>query len=268
MSDNLPAAARTADEQRRIVRERYADIATESIESGCCESDGCSSSGLGTRTRELGYDDDDLSTVVHGANLGLGCGNPTAIAGLADGETVLDLGSGAGFDCFLAAQAVGPSGRVVGVDMTPAMVEKARENAVRDDTDHVEFRLGEIEHLPVSDGTVDVIISNCVINLSPDKQQVFEEAFRVLRPGGRLAISDVVQTVPFPDEVRDDPEALTACVSGAATIDELERMLDVVGFDSISITPKDDSQSVIQTWDETRDLNEFLISLVIEARKP
>ncbi|WP_254547432.1 arsenite methyltransferase [Halomarina pelagica] len=268
MIEDRPTAARTADEQRRIVRERYAEIATDADGSDCCESDCCASSNLDARTRELGYDDADLDSVTEGANLGLGCGNPTAIAGLADGETVLDLGSGAGFDCFLAARAVGPTGLVVGVDMTPEMVEKARENAIRNEVDHVEFRLGEIEHLPMADGTVDAIISNCVVNLSPDKQRVFEEAFRVLRPGGRLAISDVVRTAPFPDEVRDDPEALAACVSGAATIDELERWLDAVGFDAISITPKDDSQSFIRTWDETRDLSEYLVSSVIEARKP
>jgi len=159
------------------------------------------------------------------ANLGLGCGNPTAIASLEPGETVLDLGSGGGFDCFLAAREVGPDGRVIGVDMTPEMVERARENVEKNDADTVEFRLGEIEHLPVADESVDAIISNCVINLSPRKPQVFREAFRVLGPGGRLAVSDVVQTAPFPDDVRLDPSSVSACVAGAATIDEVESML-------------------------------------------
>ena len=268
MSENTQSAPRSADEQRRIVRERYAGIATDSSGSGCCDDDGCGSADLDEQTRELGYDDDDIDTVADGANLGLGCGNLTAIAELEEGETVLDLGSGAGFDCFLAAQAVGPAGRVLGVDMTPEMVEKARGNAERNGTEHVEFRLGEIEHLPVADATVDVIISNCVINLSPAKKQVFEETFRVLRFGGRLAISDVVQTAPFPDDVREDPDALAACVSGAATIDDLEGMLVDAGFEAVSITPKDDSESFIREWDKARDLSDYLVSAVIEARKP
>ena len=235
--------------------------------SGCCGDEEWGSADLNEQTRELGYDNDDVDAVADRANLGLGCGNPTAIAGSEEGETVLDLGSG-GFDCFLAAQAVGPAGRVLGVNMTPEMVEKARGNAERNGTEHVEFRLGEIEHLPVADATVDVIISNCVINLSPAKKQVFEETFRVLRLGGRLAISDVVQTAPFPDDVREDPEALTACVSGAATIDDLEGMLTAAGFEAVSITPKDDSESFIREWDEARDLSEYLVSAVIKARKP
>jgi SAM-dependent methyltransferase len=259
---------RSADEQRRVVRERYADVATDSTGGGCCGDDGCGSTDLDEQTRELGYDDGDVDAVVDGANLGLGCGNPTAIAALEAGETVLDLGSGAGFDCFLAAEAVGPTGRVLGVDMTPEMVSRARENAERTDTDTVEFRLGEIEHLPVADATVDVIVSNCVINLSPAKRRVFAEAFRVLRAGGRLTISDVVQTAPFPDDVTDDPEALAACVSGAATVDDLERMLAAAGFTGISIVPKRDSESFIREWDETRDLSEYLVSAVVEARKP
>ena len=152
--------------------------------------------------------------------------------------------------------------------MTPEMVEKAHGNAEHNDTNNVEFRLGEIEHLPVVDATIDGIISNCVINLSPAKRQVFEETFRVLRPGGRLAVSDVVQTAPFPDDVREDPEALAACVSGAATVDDLERMLTAAGFEAVSITPKDDSESFIREWDEARDLSEYLVSAVIKARKP
>ena len=272
MSENR-TTERTAEEHRRIVRERYADIATAESDDDCCDDDCCDgddsgSSAADDRGRELGYDDDDLESVAAGANLGLGCGNPTAIASLDAGETVLDLGSGAGFDCFLAAQAVGPTGRVLGVDMTPEMVERARENAARNGTDHVEFRLGEIEHLPVADETVDVVVSNCVVNLVPDKRRAFEEAFRVLRPGGRLAISDVVRSAPFPDDVRDDPEALAACVSGASTVDDLERLLDGTGFVDVAITPKDERRSVVREWDEERDLSEYLVSSVVEARKP
>ncbi|MFD1513784.1 arsenite methyltransferase [Halomarina rubra] len=275
MSDGEGATARSADEQRRIVRERYAAIATESSD-GCCDggadgaddADQCCSSSVDEQSREMGYDDADVDAVADGANLGLGCGNPTAIAALEPGQTVLDLGSGAGFDCFLAANAVGPTGHVVGVDMTPEMVEKARENARRNDTDAVEFRLGEIEHLPVADGTVDVVISNCVVNLSPDKQQVFAEAFRALKPGGRVAISDVVQTAPSPEDVTENPAALAACVSGAATFADLEAMLDRAGFEAVSIEPKDESASFIREWDDERDLSEYLVSSVVEARKP
>ncbi|MFC5973248.1 arsenite methyltransferase [Halomarina salina] len=263
-------ATRSATEQRSAVRERYADIATRSTNEGCCAGDGCGcgSDGLDARTRELGYDDAELETVAEGANLGLGCGNPTAIAGLEAGEAVLDLGSGAGFNCFLAAQAVGPSGRVLGVDMTPEMVEKARANAARNGSDNVEFRLGEIEHLPVADETVDVVISNCVVNLSPDKRGVFEEAYRVLRPGGRLTISDIVRTAPFPDDVLDDSDALAACVSGAETVDEVARLLAAAGFETVDVSPKGESESFIRTWDETRDLSEYIVSATIEAEKP
>ena len=268
MSDR-PAVDRSATEQRRIVRERYAEIATASTNDGCCTDDGCGcgTDDLDAQTREMGYDDEELNTVADGANLGLGCGNPTAIASLEAGETVLDLGSGAGFDCFLAAQAVGVTGRVIGVDMTPEMVERSRDNAVRNETDHVEFRLGEIEHLPVADEAVDVVVSNCVINLSPDKRRVFEEAHRVLRPGGRLAVSDVVRTAPFPDDVLDDSEALAACVSGAETVDEIERLLEETGFEAVEITPKTESESFVRTWDETRDLSDYIVSAVVEAEK-
>jgi SAM-dependent methyltransferase len=262
------AAERDADEQRRIVRQRYADIAAETTD-GCCDGDGCGcESGADETSRELGYDDEQLAAVAEEANLGLGCGNPTAIASLQAGETVLDLGSGAGFDCFLASREVGETGRVLGVDMTPEMVEKARDNATKNEITNAEFRLGEIEHLPVADETVDIVISNCVVNLSPDKQQVFDEAFRVLRPGGQVTVSDVVQTAPFPDDVRDDPEALAACVSGAATIDRLETILGKAGFEAVGITPKDDSRSFIREWDENRSLEQYLVSAVIEARKP
>jgi SAM-dependent methyltransferase len=243
------------EEQRRLVRERYADIATER-DGGCC--------GGGTDSTELGYEDGDIDAAGE-ADLGLGCGNPKALADMEPGETVLDLGSGAGFDCLLAAEEVGPDGRVIGVDMTPEMVERARENA---DQDHVEFRLGEIEHLPVADGSVDVIISNCVINLSPAKRQVFAEAERVLRPGGRLAVSDVVLTADLPEDVRRDPDSVAACVAGASTVEALEAMLDAAGFVDVAIEPKEESASFIREWDDERDLSEYIVSATIEARKP
>ena len=184
------------------------------------------------------------------------------------GETVLDLGSGAGFDCFLAAQEVGPDGDVIGVDMTPEMISKARENVTKNDADNVEFRLGEISHLPVADATVDVVISNCVVNLAPEKQRVFDDAYRVLKPGGRVAISDVVQTAPFLDDVKMDPDSLTGCVAGASTVDALEAILDNAGFEAIEIEPKDESTEFISDWDANRDLSDYLVSATIEARKP
>ncbi len=250
-----------ADEQRQIVRERYGDIASE--DSSCCAG----TDDPDEQTRQL-YSETDIDGVAPGADLGLGCGNPTAIASLETGETVLDLGSGAGFDCFLAAREVGSDGRVIGVDMTPEMIERARENVDKNDADNVAFRLGEIEHLPVADGTVDVIISNCVVNLSPDKPQVFGEAFRALRPGGRIAISDVVLTAELPAEVRGDPESLSACVAGASRIDDLESILREAGFVDVSITPKEDSEEFIREWDDNRDLSEYLVSASIEGRKP
>ncbi|WP_101295469.1 arsenite methyltransferase [Halegenticoccus soli] len=257
----------TAAEQRRAVRERYARIATES--SGCCgESTGCDEADADDRAKRLGYAEDDLASVADGANLGLGCGNPNALASLREGETVLDLGSGGGFDCFLAAREVGDSGRVIGVDMTPEMVERARENAEKNDARNVEFRLGEIEHLPVADGSVDVVISNCVVNLSPSKPQVFRDAYRVLRPGGRLAISDVVVTASLPEDVRSDPESVAACVAGASTIDALEEMLATAGFERVRISPKGESRSFIREWDDDRDLGDYLVSASIEGRKP
>ncbi|WP_435073600.1 arsenite methyltransferase [Halorubrum sp. HHNYT27] len=273
MSDQIDSAVdgATADadaievdaaEQRSVVRERYADIATRG--SDCCADDDATDGDSG----RVGYAADQIDAVEDGADLGLGCGNPTAIAALEPGETVLDLGSGGGFDCFLAAREVGPDGRVIGVDMTPEMVERARENVQRNDADAVEFRLGEIEHLPVADGSVDVILSNCVINLSPEKPQVFREAFRVLRPGGRLAVSDVVRTAPFPDDVRLDPDSVSGCVAGASSIEELESILDDAGFVDVAIEPKAESEAFIRDWDDDRDPSEYIVAATIEGRKP
>lgn len=200
--------------------------------------------------------------------MGLGCGNPRAIASIAPGETVLDLGSGGGFDCFLAAAEIGESGHVIGIDMTPSMISKARANAVKGHYSQVEFRLGEIEHMPVADGTVDVIISNCVINLSPDKKQVFAETFRVLKPGGRLAISDVVASMALPEAIRNDLALYSGCMAGASQVSELQDILQQLGFEQINIQPKDESKAFIKDWAPGRGVEEYVLSATIEAIKP
>mgnify|MGYP005854128445 FL=1 len=277
MSDDTETATgdRDPEDTREMVRERYGTIALDGQD--CCGDVGidvtddgecCDGNADATGSERLGYDADDVASVADGADLGLGCGNPKAFAEMTPGETVLDLGSGAGFDCFLAAQEVGPDGDVIGVDMTPEMVSKARENVTKNNADNVEFRLGEISHLPVADATVDVVISNCVVNLAPEKQRVFDDAYRVLKPGGRVAISDVVQTAPFPDDVKMDPDSLTNCVAGASTVDALEAMLDSAGFEAIEIKPKDESTQFISDWDANRDLGDYLVSATIEARRP
>jgi ubiquinone/menaquinone biosynthesis C-methylase UbiE len=213
----------------------------------------------------LGYTEADLAAVPEGADLGLGCGNPTAIAALKPGETVLDLGAGGGFDCFLAARAVGPTGKVIGVDMTPEMITRARENARKINAKNVDFRLGEIEHLPVADGTVDAIMSNCVINLSPEKEAVFSEALRVLKPGGRLAISDVVAIAPIPPELQTQAAALAGCISGATPLDELKAMLTRVGFVDIEVTIAPKSAEIVDSW--LAGASKFIASATIEARR-
>lgn len=274
-------ATTTHDDIRAAVRQRYGTIAeTRAVpipadEDACCTSTaGISCCGdatvatLDTKAQAYGYSAEDTGAVPEGANLGLGCGNPIALASLRPGETVLDLGSGAGFDCFLAARAVGETGRVIGVDMTHEMLQRARANAEKSGTAQVEFRLGEIEHLPVADASVDVVISNCVINLSPEKAQVFREAFRVLKPGGRLAVSDVVATAPFPDAVQQDLALRAGCVAGASLIDNLEGMLTAAGFANICIQPKDESRTFIREWVPGTTIADYLISATIEARKP
>lgn len=262
------------DEHRQSVRNAYRQVATASdqaaacgIESSCCgvSDDAAINTLISTR---LGYSEADLASVPGGADMGLGCGNPRAIASLQVGETVVDLGAGGGFDCFLAAREVGANGRVIGVDMTPEMLSKARGNATRGSFTNVEFRLGEIEHLPIGDAVADVIISNCVINLSPDKAQVFREAFRVLRPGGRLAISDVVATLELPDEMRNDPALIAGCMGNASLIDDLAAMIEAAGFVDVRIEPKDESKAFIRDWAPHHNVTDYVVSATIEARKP
>ncbi len=257
---------------RQAVRETYGKIAqTDTAGCGCGPSSCCDTGDNATPGAiavRLGYSDDEVSTVPDGANMGLGCGNPQAIAALQPGETVLDLGSGGGFDCFLAAKAVGETGHVVGVDMTPEMISKARHNAVETGIGNVEFRLGEIEHIPVADGTVDVIISNCVINLSPAKGRVFHDAFRVLKPGGRLAISDMVATTPLPEEAKEDLALYTGCVAGATVIEVLEDMLHEAGFSDIRIQPREDSKALIRDWAPGTKIADCVVSATIAAVKP
>ncbi|MCL4108046.1 UNVERIFIED_CONTAM: hypothetical protein GTU68_017074 [Idotea baltica] len=216
----------------------------------------------------LGYSKAELDLAPAGADMGLGCGNPKAIAALTAGETVLDLGSGGGFDCFLASPEVGVSGKVIGIDMTPDMISKARNNADKGNFNNVEFRLGEIEHLPVADSSVDVIISNCVINLSPDKAQVFKEAFRALKSGGRIAVSDVVATIELPEEMRNDPMLIAGCMGNAALIEDLTNDLQATGFDQIEIKPKEESREFIQDWAPGTGAEDYVLAATIEAVKP
>lgn len=224
------------EEIKKIVRESYGQIAKQG--GSCCSlpSSCCGESNIITEiSKRIGYTERDLEIVPEGSNLGLGCGNPLALASLREGDIVLDLGSGAGFDCFLAANRVGEKGRVIGVDMTPEMLEKARENARRGGYSNTEFRLGEIENLPVADNYVDVIISNCVINLSPDKNRVFREAYRVLKPGGRLIISDIVLLMDLPVEIKNSLAAYVSCVAGALTKEEYLRAIREAGFREVKV---------------------------------
>ena len=224
------------EEVKKTVREGYAQVAKSS--SSCCapqSSCGCSSNVSTDLSKRIGYSDQDIESVPEGANLGLGCGNPIALASLKQGEFVLDLGSGAGFDCFLAANIVGKTGKVIGVDMTPEMIERARENARKGDYKNVEFRLGEIETLPLADNSVDVIISNCVINLSPEKDKVFSDAYRVLKPGGRLMVSDIVLLRELPDSIKKSVAAYIGCVAGASKKDDYLKNIKAAGFKNISV---------------------------------
>ena len=224
------------EEIRKAVREGYARIAKQP--SPCCPSaDSCCKSAgtVGDISKKVGYTEEELRAVPEGANLGLGCGNPVALASLREGEVVLDLGSGPGFDCFLAANQVGKDGKVIGVDMTPEMIERARKNAQQGDYQNVEFRLGELENLPVADHTADAVISNCVINLVPDKKRVFQETFRVLKSGGRLMVSDIVLLRELPDSIKASVAAYVGCVSGAMQKEDYLRAIRAAGFQEVRV---------------------------------
>lgn len=270
---------------KEMIRTRYGSIAASGggsccapapEGSSCCAPAPAASSccapapaaDVAAKASKMGYSADELAAIPDGANLGLGCGNPQAIAAMQPGETVIDLGSGAGFDCFLAAQRVGPAGHVIGVDMTHEMLAKARANAASINASNVEFRLGELEHLPVADSTADVILSNCVINLVPDKLQVFREAFRALKSGGRLAISDVVNIAPLSDDLRQDEGLICGCVVGAAPAERIQAWLTEAGFQQIKVTVKPESREMIATWAPGRGVENFVASAIIEARKP
>lgn len=260
----------TVETIREAVRETYGKIA-EGKQAGCgCSSTGCCSApepDPASVAYALGYGEADVTGVPDGANLGLGCGNPQAIASLKPGEVVLDLGSGAGFDCFLASRAVGEQGRVIGVDMTAAMVSKARQHLNRSGVKNIDFRLGEIEHLPVADDSVDVIISNCVINLSLEKEQVFRDAFRVLKPGGRVAVSDMVAFAPVPEALQSDVALHTGCLAGASLVPEIERLMHDAGFERIRITGKSGHDPVSGVPSD-RTITDYVVSASIEAVKP
>ena len=248
---------------REMVRNRYGQIAAGKAPS-CCDAQ----LPADQQAQDYGYSAADLAAVPDGANLGLGCGNPQAIAAIRPGETVVDLGSGAGFDCFLAARAAGPAGHVIGVDMTPEMLARARANAARIGAANVEFRLGEIEHLPLADAAADVVLSNCVVNLVPDKAQVFREAFRVLRPGGRLAISDVVNIRALPPALAADRALVCGCIAGAAPATDLQTWLAAAGFRDIRVSVKQDSRALVAGWATGRGIEDHVAAAIIEARKP
>ena len=280
-------SAENSSRIRKMVSDQYAKVAQG--QRSCCGDPetlpcGCGSEpGARRQSLAIGYSEQQLAEVPEGANLGLGCGNPVALAALEEGQTVLDLGAGAGFDCFLAARAVGPQGRVIGVDMTPAMLAKARQNADAGGYTNVTFRLGEIEHLPVADSAVDVTISNCVINLSPEKPQVFAEALRVLRPGGRLMVSDIVLLKPLPEAVQQSVAAYVGCVAGAVLRHDYLAMIRAAGFEDVTVQnesafadnlPVQDPlvQSILKearlSPEEAADIGRTVVSMQVSARKP
>jgi SAM-dependent methyltransferase len=279
------------EEIKKVVRKNYADIAKQNKSccgpqapvnptkaSSCCGAPPTASD----MSKKMGYSEEELSKLPEGANLGLGCGNPVALASLKEGDTYLDLGSGAGIDCFLAADKVGKSGKVIGVDMTPEMIDRARENAKKAGLENVEFRLGEIEHLPVSDNSVDIITSNCVINLSPDKKAVFNDAYRVLKPGGKLMISDIVLLRELPEAVLKSAEAYVGCVAGALLKDEYLKIVEEAGFEEIEVVSESSAgevwvndplaASIIEqlgiTMEEAKELGKSIVSIKFSAVKP
>ncbi len=263
------------DDIRANVRESYTKVALklESTQECCTPAPSCCNPkenknvSIEEISQKMGYTKEELASIPNGANMGLSCGNPQAIADLKPGEIVVDLGSGGGFDCFLAAQKVGKDGRVIGIDMTPEMISKARRNAEKPGYEQVEFRLGEIEHMPVADHTADIIISNCVINLSPNKPQVFKEAYRILKTDGRLAISDVVLTAALSESYLSDMNLYSGCVSGAISIEEYEALLKEAGFTNITIILKDESKEFIREWEPYYDLENYIVSAIIQAVK-
>lgn len=257
---------------RDTIRKNYADVALKGTSGcGCSCSPGCCGGDTTVDVKEasmrIGYSEDELEGAPLEANMGLGCGNPIAIASIKEGETVLDLGSGGGFDCFLARRQVGENGYVIGVDMTPEMLSLARENAAKSGYKNVDFRLGEIEHLPVADSSVDLIISNCVINLSTDKKQVFLEAFRVLKSGGRLSISDIVATAELPEEIKQDLRMMAGCIAGAEFIEYIDKMMREAGFVDIRLTPKDNSREILNSWIPEKNIEDYVASYMIEGIK-
>jgi len=283
---------RTEDEIRNFVRDRYGEVAecdtaTQSGEGCGCAPDASSATvneKKGKVSGSLGYSKTELASLPEGADMGLSCGNPVALALVSEGETFLDLGSGGGFDCFIAGPKVGPTGRVIGVDMTPAMISKARAGVTkyreRTGLDNVEFRLGEIEHLPVADASVDAVISNCVLNLSPDKPQVWRDIARALKPGGRVAVSDIALLKPLPKEIADDLLMLSGCISGAVTLDEYTSHIEAVGLTNIRVEPKPQAGDV---WDYYNDplldkikeklpagikMGDYAVSVNVTAIKP
>ena len=257
---------RESEKIKKIVRDGYAKALSQS--TSCCSANSrcCGTDQAKTISKKVGYSDSEMSTVPEGANLGFGCGNPVALASLKEGDVVLDLGSGAGFDAFLAAQRVGKTGRVIGVDMTPEMVAKAQTNVKKGNYANVEFRLGEIEKLPVDDSSVDVIISNCVINLSPDKEQVFKEAFRVLKPGGRLMVSDLVLAKDIPKAIKDSVEAYVGCLAGAVKKDEYLNLITMAGFQDIKII-SESSYPIDAMFDNLKSIEGTVASIKISAIK-
>ena len=262
----------TQDEIRNYIRKKYSSIAKSTkTDSGSCSCGGCScgqsAPNIAGTTAILGYADTDMAAIPNGANMGLGCGSPLSFASVKPGDVVLDLGSGGGIDCFVARKLVGETGSVIGVDMTPEMIELARKNLEKTGYTNIEFRLGEIEHLPVADGSVDVVMSNCVVNLSLDKQQVFNETYRILKSGGRLAISDIVATAEIPQEMQDDLNMLAGCVAGAEHYLVIRQMLEMAGFSDIRLYPKDSSKEILDTWVPDGNLEDYVASYMIEATK-
>lgn len=264
------------EEIKGHIRKKYAKVALNASK-GCGCGSGCCGGNQDTLeynpefieevSNKVGYTKRDLENVPEEANMGLGCGNPIAIAGLKEGEVVLDLGSGGGFDCFLARRQVGENGYVIGVDMTPEMIQLSRRNAEKSKYTNVEFRLGEIEHLPVNDASIDIIISNCVINLCLDKEQVFREAYRVLKSGGRLSISDVMATAAIPEDIKQNLDMVCGCIGGAEYVDNIRIMLEKVGFTNIQMIPKDNSKQIIKAWVPNGNVENYVASFIIEAKK-